>query len=95
MTREALPARRVFSIRALLLSVLTGCAAHVAASYTPSPPRSVQGVNIQVWHTVDLDNDGHACEPYFLRPALLCLNGPAPEYDGCEWTCSRWSELQQ
>lgn len=94
MEREVLPARTPFRLRTLLLcGLLSACTAHtIARNATPAPTYKVP---LSVWHTVDLDNDGHACEPYFLRPALLCLSGPAPEYDGCSWTCSRWSELQQ
>jgi hypothetical protein len=93
MTREVLPPRYPFSFRALLLTgLLTGCAAHVAASYTPSPPRSVQGVPLSVW---TMSAFGHVCEPPWLRPSLLCLTGPEPEYTGCVWTCPRTHEDQQ
>lgn len=87
MTREVLPARRPFSFRALLLTgLLSACAAHVAASYTPSPPRSVQGVAPSVWR-ISVGHEDTACDHESVRPALLCRADFAPSFDGCRWGC--------
>lgn len=83
-------------IRAALI-LLAACASpqQSAAPEFPADNRW-RGVPIHVWHTVDLDNDGGACQPYFLQPATLCIrSGEDWRYDGCSWHCMAIDMVEQ
>lgn len=73
-------------MRALIF--LAACSHAVAPPVFPSDNRW-RGVPINVWHAVDLDNDGGACQPYFIEPATLCVrSGQDMQHDGCKWRCT-------
>lgn len=71
----------------LALLILSACS-HAAAPVFPVDNRW-RAVPLNVWHTIDLDNDGGACQPYFIEPATLCVrSGQDMQYDGCKWGCA-------
>ena len=69
-----------------VLFALAGCVRPLPAREWPMTPPS--RVPIHYLRTVDLDNDGHACQPYWLKPATYCKRlGEEFVHDGCHWGC--------
>jgi hypothetical protein len=88
VTREVLPPRRVPTLRGLLLiGALTGCAAHIVATATPTPSPT-QGYPLSVWEAPSLHETEFSCAPTWSQPATLCLGGNELTHDGCSWSCT-------
>ena len=94
MIRSVLPPRRRITPGSVyLLAFLAGCATPTLARPVltrPATEQEIRGVGLSVW-TIDFTAP---CEPSCARPAMLCLNGPAPEFDGCVWNCKPWEPEQ-
>lgn len=90
LRRSVLPARRNWlTLRTFLLcGLISGCAAHIAAtSYEPPTVHEIKGVQPHYWTTIDLSDNGYRCEPPWLLPATYCGLHREYTYNGCSWSC--------